>query len=304
MMKTAGGTSSRTKRLRELLSSGFVPLAGAYNAVTARQVERAGFAAVYVSGAGLANATAGVPDIGLLSRDEVVLLAGWVASAVSIPVLVDADTGFGGAADVGRTVRAFAAAGVAGLHIEDQVFPKRCGHLAGKEVVSAGEMVKKIRAAARAGLDVDFVIVARTDARAVEGLEGAIDRARRYLDAGADAIFPEALRTREEFGQFARAVDAPLIANMTEFGRSPLLTARELAKLGYRAVIFPQTALRVALRAQQAALRDLARAGTQRRLLKQMQTRQELYDLLDYDPAKEWAGARNWSGRNGARKRK
>jgi methylisocitrate lyase len=279
-------------------------MAGAYNALTARQAARAGFRAVYVSGAGLANATAGVPDIGLLSRDEVTLLAGWIARAVDVPVLVDADTGFGDAAAVARTVRRFEDRGVAGLHIEDQVFPKRCGHVGGKEVVPAAEMIRKIRSAVRARRDADFLIVARTDARAVEGLDAAIDRARRYVDAGADAIFPEALQTRGEFATFARRVEAPLLANMTEFGRGPLLTVRELADMGYRMVIFPQTALRVAMRAQEAALRDLARRGTQRRFLRRMQTRQALYDLLDYDPTKEWVGRNGWPAQDRARTRR
>jgi len=294
---------ARTTRLRQLLADGCIPLAGAYNALTARQAEGAGFEAVYVSGAGLANATAGVPDIGLLSRDQVALLAGWIAAAVSVPVLADADTGFGGSADVARTVRAFETAGIAGLHIEDQVFPKRCGHLAGKEIIPAAEMVKKIRAATKARRDTDFVIVARTDARAVEGFDSAVERARRYLDAGADAIFPEALQTRSELARFARAIDVPLIANMTEFGRSPLLTVRELAAMGYRAVLFPQTALRIGLRAQEAALSELARRGTQRGFIRRMQTRKALYELLDYDPKKDWPAAESWRTRNGAKKR-
>jgi methylisocitrate lyase len=279
-------------------------MAGAYNALTARQAARAGFQAIYVSGAGLANATAGVPDIGLLSRDEVALLARWIGRAVDVPVLVDADTGFGDAAVVARTVRHFEDAGIAGLHIEDQVFPKRCGHVVGKEVVPAAEMIAKIRSAVRAKRDPDFLIVARTDARAVEGLGAAIGRAHRYLDAGADAIFPEALQTRREFATFARRVNAPLLANMTEFGRGPLLSVRELADMGYRIVIFPQTALRVAMRAQEAALRELARRGTQRGLIKRMQTRQALYDLLEYDPTQEWTGRNGWPAQDRARTRR
>lgn len=304
MPTRARESSSPSTRLLRLIAAGCVPMAGAYNALTARQAARAGFQAIYVSGAGLANATAGVPDIGLLSRDEVALLAGWIARAVDVPVLVDADTGFGDAVAAARTVRHFEDAGVAGLHIEDQVFPKRCGHVGGKEVVPAAEMIRKIRSAARARRDAKFLIVARTDARAVEGLGAAVDRARRYLDAGADAIFPEALQTSGEFATFARRVSAPLLANMTEFGRGPLLTVRELADMGYRMVIFPQTALRVAMRAQEAALRELARRGTQRGFLRRMQTRQALYDLLDYDPTREWTGHNGWPAQDRARTRR
>ena len=230
---------------------------GAYNAATARLIEKAGFDAVYVSGAGLANATAGVPDIGLLGLAEFAQLAGYAARAVSIPTLADADTGFGGAPHAAATVRAYERAGLAGLHLEDQVFPKRCGHLEGKAVVPVEEMAEKIRAAAKARRDADFLIVARTDARAVEGFSAAVKRAKAYLAAGADTIFPEALETAREFREFARNVRAPLMANMTEFGRSPLLSARQLAALGYRMVIFPQTAFRVSMHAMEECLRDL-----------------------------------------------
>jgi methylisocitrate lyase len=282
---------AKTTRLRRLLrGDGCTAMPGAYNALTARQAARAGFAAVYASGAGLANATAGVPDIGLLTADEVARLAGYIARAVDVPVLADADTGFGGPAKVARTVRLFERAGLAGLHLEDQVFPKRCGHVAGKEVVPTGEMVRKIEAAAAAREDRDFVIVARTDARGVEGFDAAVERARRYVEAGADAIFPEALRTAAEFRAFAKQVDAPLVANMTEFGQGPLLSVRQLGAMGYRLALFPQTALRVAMAAQARCLRDLWRSGSQRTWIDRMQTRQELYELLDYDPEKEWVG--------------
>jgi methylisocitrate lyase len=275
--------------LRRLIQRGCVPMPGAFNAATARLIERAGFPAVYVSGAGLANATAGVPDIGLLSLAEVAQLAGYIAQAVDIPVLADADTGFGGDVNAARTVQAFERAGLVGLHLEDQVFPKRCGHLPGKSVVSIDEMTAKIAAAVSARTSPDFLIVARTDARAEEGLDAAIERASAYLKAGADAIFPEALRTAAEFRRFARAVRAPLLANMTEFGRSPLLSVRQLAAMGYRMVIFPQTAFRVAMSAEEKVLADLRRRGTQRSWLNKMQTRQDLYQLLQYDPsARDW----------------
>jgi len=261
---------------------------GAHNAATARLIERAGFPAVYISGAGLANATAGVPDIGLLSRDEVLQLAGYIARAVRIPALLDVDTGFGGPAETARTVRACERAGLAGLHLEDQVFPKRCGHLGGKKLIPTKQMVAKLRAAVRARRDRDFLIIARTDARAVEGFDCAIARARAYVQAGADAIFPEALESAAEFREFARRTRGiPLLANMTEFGKSPLLSARQLAAMGYRMVIFPLTPFRVSMRAAEAVLRELKRRGTQRAWLKRMQTRAELYDLLEYDPSQD-----------------
>jgi len=278
-------------RLRQLIAQGAVLLPGVPNAAIARQVERAGFEAVYVSGAGMANSTAGVPDIGLLSMTEVVRLAGYVANAVTIPAVVDADTGFGGAENVARTVRELEKAGLAGCHIEDQEFPKRCGHLAGKSVVDVEEMVGRINAAVAARREEDFMIVARTDARAVEDFDHAVERARRYLKAGADAIFPEALQNADEFKAFAREVKAPLLANMTEFGKSPLLSFDDLAGFGYKMVIFPQSAFRVSMKASEEFLHDLKKAGTQSAWIKKMQTREQLYELLDYDPAAEsWKG--------------
>jgi methylisocitrate lyase len=282
---------SKAARLRELITQGPVMLPGVPNAAIARQVERAGFDAVYVSGAGMANATAGVPDIGLLSMTEVVRLAGYVANAVTIPVIVDADTGFGGAENVARTIRELEKAGLAGCHIEDQEFPKRCGHLSGKSVVDVDEMAARIKAAVSARCDEDFMIIARTDARAVEDFDRAVERARRYLKAGADAIFPEALQNADEFRAFAREVKAPLLANMTEFGKSPLLSFDELAGFGYKIVIFPQSAFRVSMKATEEFLRDLKKAGAQSGWIKKMQTREQLYELLDYDPAAEtWNG--------------
>ena len=259
---------------------------GVFNASMGRMVERAGFEAVYISGAGLCNATAGVPDIGLLTLTEVAQLAGYIARAVKIPCLVDADTGFGGAENAARTIQEFERAGLAGCHIEDQEFPKRCGHLAGKTLVPIEDMNEKIAAAAAAKRDKDFLLIARTDARAVESFDKAVERARSYLAAGADAIFPEALQNEQEFRDFAKAVKAPLLANMTEFGRSPLLSLGQLKEMGYRMVIYPQTAFRVSMFAVGEMLRDLKQAGTQQGWLERMQTRQDLYDLLDYDPKK------------------
>src|SRR5437764_6836219 len=287
-------SKSKSKRLRELIVRGAAILPGVPNAAMARQVERAGFDAVYMSGAGMANATAGLPDIGLLSMTEVVTLAGYVANAVTIPAIVDADTGFGGAENVGRTVRELEAAGLAGCHIEDQEFPKRCGHLAGKTLVDLEEMVGKIKAAVASRQDPDFMIIARTDARAVEGFDRPLERAGEYLAAGADAIFPEALQSADEFRDFAKEIDRPLLANMTEFGKSPLLSVKHLSDFGYRMVIFPMSAFRVAMKASEAFFRGLKKTGIQSDWLDKMQTRQELYDLLEYDPsAEEWSGFRD-----------
>jgi methylisocitrate lyase len=285
---------SVTRKLRELIDAGCVAMPGVPNAALARQVERAGFEAVYISGAGIANSTAGLPDIGLLDMSEIVRLAGYAAAAVKIPAIVDADTGFGGAENAARTIRELESAGLAGCHIEDQEFPKRCGHLAGKSVIELSEMVAKIKAAAAAKRDKDFLLIARTDSRAIEDFKGAVKRAQSYVEAGADAIFPEALQSKDEFRDFATEVRAPLLANMTEFGKSPLLSTQELSDLGYRMVIFPQSAFRVSMKASADFLRDLEKRGTQSDWLEKMQTRKELYELLDYNPAmEEWLGYRN-----------
>ena len=269
-------------QLRKRINQGLVVAPGVFNAVTAKLVERSGFHAAYLSGAGLTNAMTGLPDIGLLTMTELALQTAYVTSAVGIPLIVDADTGFGGPLNVARTVRELERAGAAAIQIEDQEDPKRCGHLAGKRVISAQAMAQKIAAAARARKNPNLVIIARTDARAVEGLRAAIDRACRYREAGADLIFPEALESASEFSRFADRVAAPLMANMTEFGKSPYLSVREFNRMGYRIVIFPMTIFRVMMKSAQAALLQLKRSGTQRSLLDRMQTRQELYDLLDY----------------------
>ena len=285
-------TTSKPRRLRELIAQGTVVLPGAFNALTAMQIERAGFDAVYVSGAGIAAAR-GLPDIGLLSMAEVVADAGAIARSVAIPALADADTGYGPPLSVMRTVEAFEEAGLAGLHLEDQENPKKCGHLPDKRLVAVAEMARKIGAAAQVRRDRDFLIVARTDARAVEGLDGAVKRARAYVEAGADAIFPEALESAEEFKAFAQAlkkdrVAVPLVANMTEFGKTQYLTVKEFEALGYRLVLFPVTALRVATQAIEAMLEELRSLGTQQRSLDKMQTRQRLYELLRYAEYEKW----------------
>jgi len=285
---------SKAARLRELIAKGAVMMPGVPYASMARQVEQAGFEAVYLSGAGMINSTAGMPDIGLLNRDEVARLAGYVAHAVRVPAIVDADTGFGEGDEVAKTIRELEKAGLAGCHIEDQEFPKRCGHLAGKTIVDLKTMTARIKAAVAARVDKDFMIIARTDARAVEGFGGTVERAGEYLAAGADAIFPEALQNADEFRDFATKVKVPLMANMTEFGKSPLLTFKQLADLGYRMIIFPQSAFRISMKASAKFFAALKKSGTQNDWLDQMQTRQELYDLLDYDPAaEEWKGFRD-----------
>ena len=278
-------------RLRASWSERPIMIPGAFNALTAKLAERLGFAAVYLSGAALSAGWAGLPDVGLLTLTEFAEQAAVLARATSLPLLCDADTGFGEAINVERTVRLFEQAGAAGLHIEDQILPKRCGHLSGKALIEPDAMAAKIRAAVAARRDPEFVIIARTDARSVEGFDAAKSRARAYREAGADMIFPEALESPEEFGRFAQELACPLLANMTEFGRSPLLTFDELAGLGYRAVLYPLTALRAAMRAAEEALTALRDHGTQRGLLERMQTRAELYDLLGYT---------NWEARDRA----
>jgi methylisocitrate lyase len=223
-----------------------------------------------------------LPDVGLLSLPEFVEHARTITQAVSLPLLCDADTGFGEALNVERTVRLFEHASVAGIHLEDQQLPKRCGHLSGKSLVETDVMVAKIRAAVAARRDPGFVIMARTDARGVTSFDDAVARARRYLDAGADAVFPEAMESADEFREFARRVQAPLLANMTEFGKGPSLDFASLAAMGYRMVLYPLTALRVALRAAEITLKEIHERGHQRELLPRMLTRSELYDLLGY----------------------
>lgn len=274
-------TASAGRRLREAWTNRPIALPGVFSALVAKLAERQGFQAVYLSGAAL-SASAGLPDVGLLTLSEFVDAARTITQATSLPLLCDADTGFGEALNVERTVRLFETAGAAGIHLEDQELPKRCGHLSGKTLVEPEAMARKIRAAVAARHDPDFVIVARTDARGVTGFDDAVRRAHQYLAAGADAIFPEALESADEFGAFARAVKAPLLANNTEFGRSPNLDFRAFADLGYRMVIYPVTALRMALRAAEKVFADIQQKGHQRDCLPEMMTRAELYELLDY----------------------
>ena len=282
-------TESKRSHLRSLLAQRTIAVPGVFNALAAMLVEQVGFQAVYVSGAGLSN-SAGYPDEGLLGLTEFAQQARYVVAAVSIPAICDADTGFGEILNVVRTVREFEAAGVAAIHIEDQELPKRCGHLEGQRLIEAEVMAEKIRAAVGGRTDPDFMVIARTDARGVNGLEDAIRRGRLYAQAGADALFPEALESIEEFSRFAKEVAASfgnrspiLMANMTEFGKTPLISVGEFERLGYRLVIFPQTALRVALKSMKEALLVLKQSGSQSGIMDRMMIRRDLYELLRVD---------------------
>ncbi len=260
---------------------------GAFSPLVAKLVAEIGFEGVYVSGAVL-SADLGLPDIGLTTLTEVAGRGEQIAAVTDLPTLIDADTGFGEPMNAARTVTVLEDAGLAGCHLEDQVNPKRCGHLDGKAVVSTDEMVKRLRAAISARRDPNFVICARTDAAGIEGLPAAIDRARAYADAGADMIFTEALAGADEFEKFRTAVDIPLLANMTEFGKSELLTVRQLSDIGYNVVIYPVTTLRLAMFAVEAGLREVDSTGTQSGLLDQMQHRSRLYELLRYSAYNEF----------------
>jgi methylisocitrate lyase len=271
------------RRLRQLIERDTIQAPGAPSALFGRLIEQCGFEAIYLSGAAFSAGTLALPDVGLFTLSELAEHTRQITRAVGIPVIVDADTGFGAAVNVARTVEELEAAGAAAIQLEDQQLPKRCGHLSGKSLVDAVEMGTKLRAAANARADSDTVIVARTDARGVTSLEDAIERAKIYLDAGADWIFPEALADEAEFERFAREVDAPLVANMTEFGKSKLLTLDQLAELGVAVVIYPVTILRVAMKAAEAALATIIDEGSQASLLDLMQTREELYELLEYE---------------------
>ncbi|MFE7607354.1 methylisocitrate lyase [Streptomyces celluloflavus] len=283
MLHTRTTPAARRRAFREHLASGrLLRMPGAINPYSARLVQEAGFDAVYLSGAVLA-ADLALPDIGLTTSTEIAARAQQIARVTDLPALVDADTGFGEPMNAARTVQLMEDAGLAGLHLEDQVNPKRCGHLDGKGVVPREEMVRRVRAAADARRDPDFLLMARTDARTVEGLAAAIDRAKAYVDAGAEAIFPEALADEAEFEAFRAAVDVPLLANMTEFGKSRLLDTRTLENLGYNIALYPVTLFRLAMGAIEDGLRTLATEGTQESLLPRMQTRFRLYEVLGYE---------------------
>ncbi|HEY6871704.1 MAG TPA: methylisocitrate lyase [Geobacteraceae bacterium] len=255
---------------------------GAVNAYAALLAERTGFRAVYLSGAGVANASFGLPDLGMTTLSDVLEEVRRITSVSRLPLLVDADTGWGHAFMIGRTVREMIRAGAAGMHIEDQVAAKRCGHRPGKALVSTEEMVDRIRAAVDARTDTSFVIMARTDAAAGEGLEAAIERACRYREAGADMLFPEALTGLDQYRRFAAAVDVPLLANITEFGVTPLFTVEELADAGVRMALYPLSAFRAMSAAALRVYRTIRERGTQQEAVASMQSRAELYDVLGY----------------------
>lgn len=282
MKPTAKAAAGKRLELRRQLASGKLQrFPGAFSPLVAMLIEELSFEGVYVSGAAL-SADLGLPDIGLTTLSEVSARAQAIAQATILPTIVDIDTGFGEPANVARSIAVVEQAGIAGCHLEDQLFPKRCGHLDGKQLVSSDDMIRKVKAAVDAKCDANFLVIARTDARSVEGISAAIDRARRYVDAGADMVFPEALVDEQEFAAFREAVSVPLMANMTEFGKSPLLTTKQLEELGYNMVIYPVTGLRLAMKAVEEGFRTLAADGTQQAIVPKMQTRQRLYELLGY----------------------
>ena len=281
-MFSSGDARERRKAFRAGLNSGKIQrLPGAFSPLVARAIAEAGFEGVYVSGAVVA-ADLALPDIGLTTLTEVAGRSRQIARVTELPVLVDADTGFGEPMSAARTVSELEDAGVAGCHLEDQVNPKRCGHLDGKAVVPIEDMVRRLGAAVSARRDENFIICARTDAAGIEGIDAAIDRAKAYAVAGADLIFTEALRTEADFEKFRQAVDTPLLANMTEFGKSELISAQTLESIGYNAVIFPVTTLRIAMGQVEAALEEIAETGTQTGWIDRMQHRSRLYELLRY----------------------
>src|SRR5688500_14666128 len=255
---------------------------GCINAYAARLAERTGFRALYLSGGGVAAASLGIPDLAISTLDDVLVDLRRITDITDLPLLVDADTGFGGVLNIGRTVKSLIKAGAGALHIEDQVQIKRCGHLPGKAVVGEMEMVERIGAAVDARTDPDFVIMARTDALAVEGLQAAINRACAYVEAGADMIFPEAVTDLETYRQFAAAVGVPILANITEFGATPLYTAEELAQANVSLVLYPLSAFRAMSAAALTVYRTIRAEGSQKSAVPSMQTRAELYEFLDY----------------------
>ena len=275
--------AEKRRLFRERLAGGeLLRFPGAFNPLSARLIQRKGFEGVYISGAVL-SADLGLPDIGLTTLTEVAGRGQQIARMTDLPAIIDADTGFGEPMNVARTIQTLEDAGLAGTHIEDQINPKRCGHLDGKQVVNTDTAIKRIRAAADARRDPNFLIMARTDIRAVEGLDAATDRAKALVDAGADAIFPEAMRTLDEFAAMRAALDVPILANMTEFGKSDLFTVDQLRDVGVNIVIWPVSLLRIAMGAADRALDTLIDEGGLTSKLGEMQHRADLYDLVDYE---------------------
>lgn len=276
-------TEKRIQFRRNLKSGKLLRFPGAFSPLVALEIEKLGFDGVYISGAVLAN-DLGYPDIGLTTMSEVAQRGRQISRVTQLPSIIDIDTGFGEPMNVTRTVMELIELGLAGCHLEDQMNPKRCGHLDNKSLVSRDEMIKKIQAAVKGKtLDNNFYIIARTDARASEGLDKAIDRAKAYVDAGAEVIFPEALQDEKEFETFRKNISVPLLANMTEFGKSKLLDTHQLTNLGYNIVIYPVTTLRLAMKSVENGLKHIIAEGSQEKILEQMQHRKELYDLVKYE---------------------
>lgn len=284
-------------QLRQMMSEGIVVMPGAFSPLSAMAAVKQGAKAVYLSGGAVTNNLLGVPDIAMISLDEMSGVAARSCQVAPVPIISDADTGFGDVWTTVRTVIEMERAGLAGIHLEDQVSPKRCGHLDGKDVISRQDMERKIRAAVEAKQNQSFVIIARTDSRGVEGIDAAIDRANAYVDAGADAVFPEGLVSEEEFAIFRERVKAPLLANMTEFGKTPLITAKRFEELGYQMVIFPVTSLRVMLKAIEDFYAELLETGTQAGWMDKMRTRAELYDTIGYSEYTKQD--QDWANSNG-----
>ena len=276
-------SDSQGRKLKEaLIKNNPLKIVGTINAYSALLAEKEGHEAIYLSGGGVAASSLGVPDLGISSLQDVLIDVERITNVTSLPLLVDADTGWGGAFNIARTVKSFINYGAAGLHIEDQVSQKRCGHRPNKEIVSTGEMIDRIKAAVDAKTDEDFVVMARTDALANEGLDGAIERAFAYQEAGADALFPEAFIELDQYKELKKSVKIPILANITEFGKTPLFGCEKLSQSGVDMVLYPLSAFRAMSKAAEAVYLDINKKGTQEGQLKNMQTRDELYDVLDY----------------------
>jgi len=283
MLYSSKTASQKRKEFKEQMSSGnLMRYPGAFSPLVAKLIEEIGFDGVYISGAVL-SADLSLPDVGLTTQSEVLSRGHEIARVANLPSIIDIDTGFGEPMNVARSIQALEEAGISACHLEDQVNPKRCGHLDNKKIVPASEMLRKIKAASEARRDENFTIIARTDARASEGLGKAIERAKQYIDAGADMIFPEAMKNESEFETFRKEIKVPLLANMTEFGKSKILSKETLENLGYNLVIYPVTTLRLAMKAVEDGLKSIHEQGTQEPLLDKMQTRARLYELLDYE---------------------
>ena len=276
-------SQSQGKKLKDAIANNNpLKIVGTINAYSALLAEKEGHNAIYLSGGGVAASSLGVPDLGISSLQDVLIDVERITNATSVPLLVDADTGWGGAFNIARTVKSFINYGAAGLHIEDQVSQKRCGHRPNKEIVPVGEMIDRIKAAVDAKIDNDFVVMARTDALANEGLDRAIDRAIAYQEAGADALFPEAFIELDQYRELKKHVKIPILANITEFGKTPLFGCEELSQSGVDMVLYPLTAFRAMSKAAEEVFKEIKMSDNQESLLKNMQTRDELYDVLDY----------------------